>query len=138
MKHMLWLSLCLLGLTARADDFTLDWHTVGAGGAMWTSNAEYKLSGTIGQLDTIPFAMTGGGYTLYGGFWPGAYSAIFGDCDNSWSLTIEDFRQLTKCLAGPEAPMGMECTCLKPDSDDDGDCDLRDYAEFQKAYGISR
>jgi hypothetical protein len=34
---------------AAADEFTLDWWTVDAGGDMWGTDGNLALSGTIGQ-----------------------------------------------------------------------------------------
>jgi hypothetical protein len=48
-KLALTISVSLLAVTAIvADDFTLDWWTVDNGGAMFTSGADFELSGTIG------------------------------------------------------------------------------------------
>ena len=48
------------------DGYTIDWWTTGGGGG--TSAAEgYSLSGSIGQADAGE--MSGGGYTVTGGFW---------------------------------------------------------------------
>jgi hypothetical protein len=49
-------SLCLL----RAQNYSIDWYKI-AGGV-------YSASGTIGQPDASG-AMTGGNYSLTGGFW---------------------------------------------------------------------
>jgi hypothetical protein len=59
----------------RGDEFDLNWWTVDGGGAMWATepNAEFELSGTIGQPDAG--VMTGGEFELTGGFWFGARAA---------------------------------------------------------------
>jgi len=50
-----------------AQAYTIDWHKVAGGGG--TSTGEmYAVSGTIGQHDSST-AMTGGNYSLTGGFW---------------------------------------------------------------------
>ena len=46
------------------------WWTVDGGGGK-TSGDGYVLMGTIGQPDAGS-ALTSGGYTMIGGFWPGA------------------------------------------------------------------
>jgi hypothetical protein len=57
---------------AYMADYSLPWWTVDAGGG--TSNsAQYALSGTIGQADAG--SMTGGDYSLAGGFWVGSWQA---------------------------------------------------------------
>ncbi len=56
-----------LALAAPTNGFSLDWHTIDAGGG-FSIGGYYELSGTIGQPDAGP-AMSGGGYELTGGFW---------------------------------------------------------------------
>ena len=52
---------------AAPQAFDLSWWTVDGGGG--TSEGEtYALEGTIGQADA-GYEMTGGAYTLAGGFW---------------------------------------------------------------------
>lgn len=48
--------------------FDLSWHTIDGGGGMSTGGS-FVLSGTIGQHDAAPGAMTGGTFELAGGFW---------------------------------------------------------------------
>jgi hypothetical protein len=60
-----------LCLSASAQSYAIDWYKVAGGGG--TSNGTngasvYSLSGTIGQQDAGT-AMTGGNYSLTGGFW---------------------------------------------------------------------
>src|SRR5580658_6047034 len=54
-----------LGLYAQT--YSIDWYKV-AGGGGTSSNGQYSVSGTIGQPDASG-AMTGGNYSLTGGFW---------------------------------------------------------------------
>ena len=54
-------SLCL------AQSYSIDWYKI-AGGGGTSSNGQYTVSGTIGQHDAGG-PMTGGGYSLTGGFW---------------------------------------------------------------------
>jgi hypothetical protein len=51
------------------DTYEIDWYTIDNGGGQAGSGA-YVISGTIGQADAG--VVTGGVYTLEGGFWPGA------------------------------------------------------------------
>ena len=50
-----------------AQVYVMDWNKV-AGGGGTSTNGQYSVSGTIGQHDAGT-AMTGGGYSLTGGFW---------------------------------------------------------------------
>lgn len=54
--------------TAQAQGgYDLSWFTMDGGGGQ-SSNGSYTLAGTAGQPD-VGAALTGGGYTLAGGFW---------------------------------------------------------------------
>jgi hypothetical protein len=55
----------LLMATALAQ-YTIDWQTVDGGGGTSTGSV-YAVQGTMGQYDTG--AMSGGGFSLTGGFW---------------------------------------------------------------------
>ena len=52
---------------ACAQPFVVDWYKV-AGGGGTSSNGQYVVSGTIGQHDAGG-PLTGGNFTLNGGFW---------------------------------------------------------------------
>src|SRR5262245_17103638 len=56
-----------LALSARAQNFAIDWFTIDGGGDT-SSGGNFSVSGTIGQPDT-GVTMTGGGFSLTGGFW---------------------------------------------------------------------
>src|SRR5689334_14214846 len=59
-------------LRASGQQYSIDWFKV-AGGGGTSTNGQYSLSGTIGQPDAG--YMSGGNYTLDGGFW-GIVAAI--------------------------------------------------------------
>jgi hypothetical protein len=59
-------ALSVLCCPAPAQDYAVDWHTVDGGGGTST-NGQYSLSGTVGQPDAG--TLSGGQYTLHGGFW---------------------------------------------------------------------
>jgi hypothetical protein len=66
-------ALLLLSSVARAQSgggYDLTWSTVDGGGATWSEGGGYALGGTVGQPDAG--VLSGGGYTLAGGFWGGA------------------------------------------------------------------
>jgi hypothetical protein len=54
-------------ISARAQSYTIDWYKIAGGGGTSTGGT-YQVSGTIGQPDASA-AMTGGNYSLTGGFW---------------------------------------------------------------------
>ena len=51
---------------ALAQSFSIDWHTIDGGGGTSTGGV-YSVSGTIGQPDVG--AMSGGNFSVSGGFW---------------------------------------------------------------------
>ncbi len=114
--------------TVAADVYTIDWWTIDSGGAMWSTGDTYELSGTTGQHDAGE--MSGGSYTLSGGFWISAEPTwAQGDCDHDGDVDLDDFADLDACLSGPTGGLGTGCECF--DFDSDGDNDLLDFAEFQ-------
>ena len=70
MKALLFAGVFLLAASrlAHAQPYSLDWATVDGGGGTISSNA-YSLSGTVGQPEAG--VLSGIGYKLEGGFWPG-------------------------------------------------------------------
>jgi hypothetical protein len=74
MKHVtiLLITFLLSVSVARAQSgggYDLSWSTVDGGGYTWSEGGGYSLGGTIGQPDAG--VLSGGGYTLAGGFWGG-------------------------------------------------------------------
>src|SRR5579859_5185234 len=60
-------SLHISASILEAQTYFLDWHKVAGGGGSST-NGQFTLSGTIGQHDA-GLTMSGGNYSLNGGFW---------------------------------------------------------------------
>jgi hypothetical protein len=52
----------------HAQNFAIDWHTIDGGGGT-SSGENFSLTGTIGQTDANAQPMTGGAFSLTGGFW---------------------------------------------------------------------
>jgi hypothetical protein len=57
----------LLPSLALAQSYSIDWYKI-AGGGGTSTGLNYSVSGTIGQPDASG-AMTGGSYSVTGGFW---------------------------------------------------------------------
>jgi uncharacterized repeat protein (TIGR01451 family) len=72
------------GPATHAQPYTLNWWTVDGGGALNATGGTYTLSGTAGQPDASA-VLSGGSYTLAGGFWPGS-----GILDADVSVTLSD------------------------------------------------
>jgi hypothetical protein len=53
---------------AHAQTYSIDWHTIHGGGGTSTGGV-YSVSGTIGQPDANPQPLTGGNFSVVGGFW---------------------------------------------------------------------
>lgn len=63
-------ALLLVPTPALAQEFEIPWHTVDAGGEMFSTGGEWTLSGTIGQWEVDTEAPADGGpWSLTGGFW---------------------------------------------------------------------
>lgn len=60
-------ALFLLTFTARAQSYSIDWFKVSGGGGTSTGSV-LSISSMIGQYDAGG-SITGGSYSLYGGFW---------------------------------------------------------------------
>ena len=60
-------ALVALVVSASAQSYSIDWYTIDGGGGTSTGGV-YSVSGTIGQPDASG-AITGGNYSMTGGFW---------------------------------------------------------------------
>jgi hypothetical protein len=60
--------LTLAASVVQAQDFSIDWWTID-GGCSSSIGGSYEVTGTVGQPDAG--VMSGGPFTLQGGFWPG-------------------------------------------------------------------
>ena len=74
-RYLPWALLALLllipalALAQSGGGYDLTWSTIDGGGATFSTGGPYSLGGTVGQADAG--VLTGGGYTLAGGFWGG-------------------------------------------------------------------
>src|SRR5271155_5774859 len=67
MKKLFLLFGLLITSLGFAQQYSIDWYKI-AGGGGTSTGATYQVTGTIGQPDAGG-AMSGGNYTLTGGFW---------------------------------------------------------------------
>ncbi len=67
MKTIIFLAGLLLPVFGFAQSYSMNWYKVSGGGGTCT-NSQYSLTATIGQPDAGG-SMTGGNYSLTGGFW---------------------------------------------------------------------
>ncbi|MCP4248948.1 MAG: hypothetical protein GY778_18045 [bacterium] len=67
---------------------------------------------------------------MIGGFW---FGQAPGDCDAKGIADLLDHADYADCLTGPGGGLPMaDCNCF--DLDNDGDADLRDFADLQGAF----
>lgn len=128
---MLYMSLlALLEFTVvRANEYSCVWYTLDAGGAT-SSAGEYLIASTLAQPDAG--WMSGGLFTLSGGFWPAFTVDRFcpGDLNSDLVVNLDDLAQLLGhygMTVGASYEMG--------DLDGDGDVDLGDLVEMLGHYG---
>ena len=62
-----YIAFLLFTFAPCAQQFSIDWFKVSGGGT--STGGVYSVSGTIGQPDANPLPLTGGNYSLTGGFW---------------------------------------------------------------------
>jgi len=75
---------------ADGPGFDLNWNTIDGGGATYLTGGAFQLGATAGQPDAG--TMSGGAFTLGGGFWHGVAPSCYPDCDGVGGLTANDFQ----------------------------------------------
>lgn len=125
-------TLCVA--SARAQTFDLSWHTIDGGGGMFSTGGAFSLGGTIGQPDA-GVVMTGGNFTLTGGFWAGALAApcvLTGDLNNDGAVSLSD---LTVLLSNFGVASGA--TPDQGDLNGDGAVSLADLTLLLSNFGTT-
>jgi len=61
-------ALLLSTVCVQAQNFAIDWFTIDGGGGTSTGGV-FAVSGTVGQPDASPQSLSGGSFSLAGGFW---------------------------------------------------------------------
>jgi hypothetical protein len=114
------LAVCT-GPAARAQ-YTIDWYTIDGGGATFSTGGVFELGGTIGQPDAG--AMSGGVYSLTGGFWAVAAppSVLRGDCNCDGLVNNFDIDPFVLAISDPAAYALAYpgCDILSADIDENG------------------
>lgn len=124
------ITLAVAGLAAalpgeEGAPFSIDWHTIDGGGGECTDGT-YTLTGTVGQHDVG--VLTGGNFSLSGGFWQAGEvdPACFGDCgDSDGTVGTTDLLALLGQWGGPGG-------C---DLDDSGDVGVPDLLALLGVWG---
>lgn len=124
---------------ASAQTYDLSWYSIDGGGATFSTGGVYELGGTIGQFDAGPGSagMSGGAFTLVGGFWPAAGAPCAGftradaNCDG-----VVDFFDIDPFILGLINPAayavnypGCNLACVA-DANEDGAVDFFDIDPF--------
>ena len=118
----------VVGAVGGGPEFDLSWHTIDGGGVMRSTGGDFELSGTIGQPDAG--AMSGGDFTLTGGFW---FEVLPSDCNEDGVVSLLDYDTFQTCLTGPGGgPLPPGCNCY--DFDGDGVVTLLDFATMQDMF----
>ncbi len=120
-----YLSLALLvaavGTDSALAQYDLSWWTVDGGGAMATTGGTLTLSGTIGQPDASTVTMTGGTFSLTGGFWAVSLPTP-GDMNCDGVVNPFDIDPFVLALTNPSAYVAAfpNCNILNADCNFDG------------------
>ena len=118
------------------EGYDLIWNTLNGGGDK-SSNGDLTLTGTIGQPEaSAADALTGGLYSLTGGFWgvvlPACTTFAAADFDHDCDVDGDDFNAFKTCASRSGVPPGPGCAT--GDLDHDGDVDMDDFGIFQRCY----
>lgn len=128
------LGVLLLAANARAQSFDLPWYTTAGGSGRLTDAGGLELVGTIGQ--PTAGTLTGGGFELAGGFWPGADPCNgFLPCDANCDGVVDffDIDPFVFALLDPAAYAAAHPNCntlCVNDANRDGVVDFFDIDAF--------
>jgi hypothetical protein len=110
--------------------FVVDWYTIDGGGAINASGGTFALSGTVAQPDARSFStpMSGGTFSLVGGFWPVAAGlcTCLGDVNGDGLRNGRDVQQFVGCVMNAGG-----CSCA--DMDQANGVNLTDVSLFVAA-----
>lgn len=131
------LAVAALGGASASATFDLSWYTIDGGGAMFSTGGSYSLGGTIGQHDAG--VMSGGSYTLVGGFWalPTSPALCPGDMNCDGVVNFDDIDLFVEALQGLPSWPYPNCPWLNGDVNGDNTVNFDDIDPFVAAIGTS-
>ncbi len=94
---------------------TVSWSTIDCGGGAANAGS-LTVTGTIGQEDAGP-SLSGGSYSIVGGFWPVAAATCYANCDNSTTapaLNVLDFSCFLNKFAAGDPYANCDGSTLAP------------------------
>ncbi len=113
---------------ARAQDYRITWHSIDAGGSMFTTGANYRLGSTIGQHDAGPL-LSAGGKAVSGGFWVAAASFPSPPCpadfNRNGQVSVQDIFDFLAAYFGGE---------ITADFNGNGQVSVQDIFDYLAAY----
>jgi hypothetical protein len=110
--------ILLLGATAMAQNYQVNWYVMGSGGGH-SQSSNYQLDGTIGQ--PIVGSSSSSNYRIDAGFWVGDFAGPIGcayspgDINGNHSVNGVDIVYAVNYLkGGPRPPVDCGGICLEP------------------------
>jgi len=124
------LALAALGagsavLAQSGGGFDLSWSTVDAGGQTFSTSGSFRLAGSVGQPDASA-PMTGGQFSLTGGFLPGAVETCPADFNGDGVIDGADLGSLLSAWGQ---------SGVQADLNSDGVVDGADLGSLLSAWG---
>jgi len=113
------LAIAMFGFAsaAQAQTFELVWTSLDCGGGEADGGA-FALDCTIGQSDAGP-ALTGGTFSLVGGFWPGAAPVCAADVNGNGAVNVDDLLAVINGWGScPVPPAGCPADIAPPGGND--------------------
>jgi hypothetical protein len=112
--------LCLLHASAQSGGgYDLSWWTIDGGGVTFATGGTFNLGGTVGQPDAS-HALTGGTYSLTGGFWFTPCIVHNGDVDANGCIDDADLLAVLFAFGNTGSNLGrvdVNCDQMVDDAD---------------------
>lgn len=122
------LSALLSSGSAQAQSYDLSWNKVAGGGSTFLTGGSFSLGATSGQADATTVAMTGGSFTLTGGFWVAAVPVLVpGDLNCDGVINNFDIDPFVLALTDPAAYAASNPGCDIMNGDINGDGSVNNF-----------